>query len=182
MSIIDSLASYTLRRHPWSRGIRITVHPDSRIVVTAPYLVSQKTIANFVEAHQDWIKNKLEHFAKLGPVTRLGGGKNGYQKYKEQARILVKQKINKINEHYNFAFQRVAIKNSRSRWGSCSQKGNLNFNYKIMFLPDHLADYVVAHELCHLREMNHSKRFWDLVAQTTPDWRACRRELRRNIM
>ena len=65
--------------------------------------------------------------------------------------------------------------------GEFSKKGNLNFNYKILFLPIHLADYVVAHELCHLKELNHSSKFWQLVERSTPNWRAYRRELRQNI-
>ena len=178
----SSLIPYTFRRYSWSRKIRLTVNLEGRVVVTAPYLVSQKSIDNFVEAHQDWIKEKLKYFSKLGPITRLGGGYSDYRKHKESARILVKQKINIINEYYQFSFKRIAIKNSRSRWGSCSQKGNLNFNYKILFLPNRLVDYIITHELCHLREMNHSQNFWNLVAKTIPDWRLCRQELRRNIM
>jgi len=73
----------------------------------------------------------------------------------------------------------VKIRDQSSRWGSCSWKGNLNFSYKLVLLPEHLADYVVVHELCHLREMNHSPRFWALVSQTVPDYRAKRRELKK---
>jgi hypothetical protein len=65
------------------------------------------------------------------------------------------------------------------RWGSCSKKGNLNFNYKIALLPQRHSDYVIVHELCHLREFNHSKKFWDLVEQAVPNHRALRTELKR---
>ncbi len=100
--------------------------------------------------------------------------------HKERARELVARKIPELNAlpGYGFAVGRVAIRNQKSRWGSCSARGNLNFNYRVAFLPERLVDYVVVHELCHLRELNHSAAFWALVAQAVPDWRVKRRELR----
>lgn len=98
--------------------------------------------------------------------------------YKEHARLLVYKRIEYFNAFYRFHFHRVAIRNQKSRWGSCSRQGNLNFNYKVVFLPEHLVDYIVVHELCHLKEMNHSPRFWNLVAQTIPDHKVRRKQLR----
>ncbi len=103
-----------------------------------------------------------------------------YRAHKKQAREIVERKVDELNAlpHYQFTIKRIAIRNQKSRWGSCSAKGNLNFNYKVALLPEHLCDYVVVHELCHLREFNHSRRFWDLVAIAVPDYRARRAELR----
>lgn len=97
---------------------------------------------------------------------------------KEQARAFVHSRLNVLNAYYGFVYHRVAIRNQKTRWGSCSKKGNLNFNYRIVSLPFHLADYIIVHELCHLGEFNHSQKFWNLVAQAVPDHRARRRELR----
>jgi predicted metal-dependent hydrolase len=105
-----------------------------------------------------------------------------YLKYKEEARVLVKARLEYFNTFYNFEYKRIAIKNHKSRWGSCSKKGNLNFNYRIALLPPHLADYIVVHELCHLGEFNHSKKFWALVERTIPDWRMRRAELMRTAV
>jgi predicted metal-dependent hydrolase len=102
-----------------------------------------------------------------------------YLKHKEQAREMIRARLEHYNAFYNFSYKRIFIKNHKSRWGSCSKKGNLNFNYRLVHLPQHLADYVVVHELCHLGEFNHSKRFWALVEKTVPDWRERRRELMR---
>jgi predicted metal-dependent hydrolase len=100
-----------------------------------------------------------------------------YLNYKEEAQEMILGRLEYYNAFYNFEYKRIAIKNHKSRWGSCSKKGNLNFNYRLVHLPQHLADYVVVHELCHLGEFNHSKRFWALVQKTVPDWRERRREL-----
>lgn len=102
-----------------------------------------------------------------------------YQKYKSEARALVLKKLEKYNEVYNFKYGRVSIRDQRTRWGSCSKKGNLNFNYKIVFLPEELADYIIAHELCHLKEFNHSSRFWDLVSRVFPNHLDLRKKLRK---
>lgn len=100
-------------------------------------------------------------------------------KKREQARRLVENRLGYFNKFYNFKINRVAIKNTSSRWGSCSSLGNLNFNYKIIYLRPELADYLIVHELCHLGELNHSKKFWALVGQTTPNYVEINRELRR---
>lgn len=95
------------------------------------------------------------------------------------ARQLVHARIAHYNRAYGFVHGRIFIKNHKSRWGSCSQKGNLNFNYKIALLPLELADYIVVHELCHLEEFNHSPEFWRLVERAIPDHQERRRALRR---
>lgn len=98
---------------------------------------------------------------------------------REMARTLVENRLSVINKFYNFKINRVAIKNTTTRWGSCSSKGNLNFNYKIIYLKSHLADYLIVHELCHLGELNHSKRFWALVLKTIPEYAKISKELRK---
>lgn len=102
-----------------------------------------------------------------------------YLALREEARALVRERIAHFNAHYAHPVGKIFIKNHKSRWGSCSEKGNLNFNYKIVCLPPALADYVVVHELCHLREFNHGPNFWALVAETIPDHKARRAQLRR---
>ncbi len=102
-----------------------------------------------------------------------------YKRHKEEARVLVHEKITQLNMHYGFPIRKVAIRNTKSRWGSCSKQGNLNFNYKILFLPPHIADYIIVHELCHLKEFNHSADFWNLVAKVTPNHKDIRAELRK---
>ncbi|PJC55877.1 hypothetical protein CO026_03305 [Candidatus Kaiserbacteria bacterium CG_4_9_14_0_2_um_filter_41_32] len=94
-----------------------------------------------------------------------------YLDNKETARALIHERLIHFNQYYNFSYNRVAIRNQRRCWGSCSSKGNLNFSYKLLFLPADLRDYVILHELCHLRELNHSRRFWDTMAEVMPDYK-----------
>ncbi len=105
-----------------------------------------------------------------------------YLQLKEQARQIVHQRLIYFNQHYKFSYGRIAIKDQKSRWGSCSSKGNLNFNYRIAILPPELQDYLIVHELCHLGQMNHSKNFWTLVEQAIPNYRVLDRQLKRRPM
>jgi len=102
-----------------------------------------------------------------------------YVKHKERARGYVTARVEALCAEYGFQYGRIAIRNTKRSWGSCSELGNLNFNYKIVFLPNALAEYIIVHELCHLLEFNHSKRFWAHVESIIPDWRERRATLRR---
>jgi len=106
------------------------------------------------------------------------GATKRYLEHKEAARVLVHTRLEVLNLQYGFSYNRVAIRDQRSRWGSCSQRKNLNFNYRLVFLPQHLVDYIIVHELCHLQEFNHGQGFWKLVEAAVPDHEGCRRELR----
>lgn len=91
--------------------------------------------------------------------------------YRMQAEVLVKEKIDKLSTHLGVKYNRFIIRGQKTRWGSCSQKGNLNFNWKLIMAPEPVIDYVMIHELAHLKELNHSRRFWQLVAEHCPQWR-----------
>ena len=171
-------APYEIRRSERARRVRITVHHDERVVLTVPRLVSDKSAHAFLETRIDWIKKTVERFRKRMPgllLPRLS--RRDYTKHKEAARQLIEERLLHWNSIYKFVYHRVSIRKTRSRWGSCSKKGNLNFNYRILFLPPELVDYVIVHELCHLQELNHGRAFWELVGQTIPDYKAHRRAL-----
>jgi len=101
-----------------------------------------------------------------------------YLTRKEEARVLADEKIRYFGTLYNLHPSRISIRNQKTRWGSCSRKGNINLNYRILHLPEKYLDYVIVHELCHLKQFNHSKKFWDLVAREIPDCKKIRREIR----
>ncbi len=101
-----------------------------------------------------------------------------YLAHKEAARAIVHARVDHFSKHYQLPVGKITIRNQRSRWGSCSKKGNLNFNYKLAFLPDELRDYVIIHEICHIKEFNHGRGFWELVSQAAPEYRQLRKRLR----
>ena len=170
--------SYTLKRNKRSRCVRLIVHRDGRLVTTAPSRVGVAFIETFLKDKARWILDKLSVFASLAPVTTRSDNRQEYLNNKERARLVAMERLRYFNVHYGFSYRRISIKNQKTLWGSCSRQGNLNFNYKIALISPALADYIVVHELCHLRELNHSRRFWSLVAETIPDYAARRKELR----
>jgi len=102
-----------------------------------------------------------------------------YLAHKEEARSLVLERLSYWNQFYGFTYKRVAIRNTRRCWGSCTSLKNLNFSYKLLFLPPRLCDYIIVHELCHLKELNHKEEFWTLVAEQLPDYQRRIEELKR---
>lgn len=103
-----------------------------------------------------------------------------YLKHKQRASIIVQERIEYFNKFYGYKWNRIFIKNQKTRWGSCSKKGNLNFNYRIALLPSEAADYIIVHELCHLKEFNHSENFWNLVEVAIPNYKEIRKKLKNN--
>jgi predicted metal-dependent hydrolase len=132
----------------------------------------------FMSERAAWLMRAYERQRKLQPKLSAKEARALYAQHKERARALVHKRLAHFNTHYQFQYRTVAIRNQRTRWGSCSRKGNLNFSYKLALMRPEVADYVIVHELCHLREFNHSSRFWALVAETVPNYNALRKELR----
>jgi predicted metal-dependent hydrolase len=100
--------------------------------------------------------------------------------YKQKASETIHDRLEYFNEHYQFHYNRVTFRNQKTRWGSCSTRKNLNFNWRLIMAPIQVIDYVVVHEMCHLEQMNHSKKYWELVAQRIPNYKEVRKWLREN--
>lgn len=157
-----------------AKRINIRVLPGGQVVATRPVWATESAALRFLASKREWVAKAV---AKMRRKKTLVGAK-GMKNNLAVAKNFVVGKVAEVNQAYGFPVGKIRIKNQASRWGSCSAKGNLNFNYRVAFLPDHLAEYVVAHELCHIKELNHSRAFWDLVALAVPDHRARRKELR----
>lgn len=104
--------------------------------------------------------------------------KKHYLQNKSEARKIILQTLIFFADLYGVKYKKVAVKNQKTRWGSCSKSGNLNFNYKIAFLPKEQRDYILVHEVCHLIEFNHSKRFWAEVEKTIPNYKEIRKKIK----
>ncbi len=168
---------YCLKTSARARNLRIVVGPGGVLTAVRPFFASDRSVESFLFQKSNWILDKIAK-QKFKKNLLACGTRTDFSRHKSSARELVFQKIEKFNQIYRFEFNRVAIRNQQTRWGSCSYKKNMNFNYRIVLLPEHLGDYIVVHELCHLREMNHSPRFWNLVAVAVPDYLPRREELR----
>ena len=136
-------------------------------------LVTQQNQENDNSAVQE--RNKL--------IISLGNKNNGLglvleQWYRMQAAHLIKEKADKLSAQFGLAYNQLTIRGQKSRWGSCSRKGNLSFNWKLMMTPEPVIDYVIIHELLHLKEMNHTRKFWELVSKHCPRWRERRKWLK----
>ena len=159
--------------------MRLRVHPGGIVVLTVPYSSSRHAIGEFLMRQAHWLRHAV---ARMMPYKTLPvSGRRAYLKHKEEARVFVTERVEYWNREYRMTYRRIAIKNTRRTWGSCSRKGNLNFSYALLFLPRELADYVVVHELCHLCQPNHSRAFWTEVSKAIPDFAHQRKELRKYL-
>lgn len=170
--------NYSIRRSRRAKHMRISVAALGAVVVTVPQGVNLGLAEKFVKLRLPWIKRSLDYFKKFSKQFLPRRSRGDYVKFKFQAKQLAEDKVIFWNRIYNFSYRRISIKNQKSRWGSCSRKGNLNFNYRIVHLPEAVLDYLVIHELCHLQEFNHKANFWQLVAKGCPDYKLQRKQLR----
>ena len=173
---------YTLRTSKRARRVSLSISCDGSLVVTKPRWASEYTAERFLVQKASWILSKLEYFKQFKGNLFVKHSQADYLKHKEQAREFIVQRLSYFCALYNISFNRISIRSQKTRWGSCSKKKNLNFNYKILFLPQEQADYIIVHELCHLKEFNHSQKFWNLVALAVPNYRELKKELRKKGM
>ncbi len=132
--------------------------------------------------NKKWVIEKIGNlfYFKIKTPKKKKRKNLDYLNNKNQAYYIAKERLEYFNQFYNYKWNNIVIRNQKTRWGSCSRKGNLNFNYKIALITKEASDYIIVHELCHLGEFNHSKNFWDLVAKTIPDYKKIRSDLRNN--
>lgn len=142
------------------RELALRLGPGTRAGHYRATLVGGELRLGVPDASQGTLRRALEHW------------------YRRQAETVFAERLTLYNQIYQYPYARVAIKAQKTRWGSCSRQGNLNFNWRLLLAPLAVLDYVVVHELCHLREMNHSPRFWQLVSVACPTYAAARRWLR----
>lgn len=179
ITICGQNIEYTLKKYKQSKHLRLTIDPDGCLVVSKPWYLNQRITEKFIYEKANWILEKITTFKEINKNQLPRNSQKEYLLHKNQARELVINKIRDFNKLYQFKYSRISIRNQKTRWGSCSGQGNLNFNYKIIYLPEQIINYIIVHELCHLREMNHSPKFWLLVAKTVPNYLVIRKDLQR---
>lgn len=158
------------------KTVCLQVKEDGQVVVRAPLRMPGQQIQEFVRKHTAWIRKKQELVQKksVQPVITEQERREGI----EAAKQYIPQRAAYFARRMGVTYGRITIREQKTRWGSCSSRGNLNFNWKLMRMPPEALDYVVVHELAHRKEMNHSARFWAIVEQELPDYRERRKMLR----
>lgn len=174
---IASIGTVTFKRVRRSKHIRVVVTGKESARVTFPYWGSYAKAHDFLLSKCSWIraqqqkmaalkKYRQEQLAMCGAVSRI------------QARKILLPRVHHLSARYAFQINRIAVRDQRTRWGSCSAKKNINLNYRLVYLPEYLRDYVILHELAHTKIQNHSKQFWDYLDEFVPEAKKVDAELR----
>ena len=164
------------------KTLSLSMDGEGRLIVRAPYLCPTTTIERFVRDSSGWIEKQL----KKAPRIEQKAGEEGPLSKEDIASLAkaMKKALPTKLAHYsrllNVEYSRVSVRCQRTKWGSCSAKGGLNFNCLLMLAPEEVLDYVIVHELCHLKHMDHSKAFWAEVESADPNYKAHRKWLKDN--
>ena len=164
------------------KSCSITVERDGTVTIRAPFFMSEKKINKIIEERKEWIEkaqkriaNRTERLNSLTPITS-----DEIDSLKATAKPIIEKKVRFFADEMGVKYGKITIRNQKTRYGSCTAKGNLNFNCLIMLMPEEIIDYVIVHELCHIKEMNHSHRCWKEVESILPDYKERRKWLKQN--
>ena len=160
------------------KTVSIRVLPAGEVEVRCPKYATDSEVRRIVTDKADWIRAQLSKLESR-PATPLLTEQQ-IRALAQQAKEHLPKRVAYFAQKIGVTYGRITIRNQVSRWGSCSGKGNLNFNCLLMLAPASVQDYVVVHELCHRKEMNHSARFWAEVARIMPDYKIQRAWLKEN--
>lgn len=164
------------------RTISVQITPDQKLLVKAPTYTSIKEVEDFLHEKRDWILKQLnrtkvqsQQAAAMGILTD-----KEIRKLKRDAKKIIPERVEYYAKLSGITYNRIFIRLQKSRWGSCSVEGNLNFNALLALMPLEVLDSVVVHELCHRRHMDHSKDFYDEVLKIFPEYKKWDKWLKQN--
>lgn len=162
------------------RTLSLEITTAGQVLVRAPWLMSETQIRMFVESKFSWITKQLQKKEKDMESLQEEGffTEEGIKRLQALAKQVIPEKVAYYARLMGVSYGRISIRKQKSRWGSCSREGNLNFNCLLIMAPPEVLDYVVVHELCHRIEMNHSAKFWAQVEQVIPEYRTYRKWLK----
>lgn len=167
------------------RSIGMEVHADGSVIVRVPYSLSEKQVEEFVYKHESWMEEKSRYLAGKADLRISTNAKKKDELTKDEINSIktaFEKRVIYFSRIMGVTVGNITIKNQKTRWGSCSSKGNLKFNYQLYYMPQELMDYVVIHELAHRRYMNHSKEFWAEVKKYCPDYKERKNALKQYIL
>ncbi len=162
------------------KSISIEIRPDLTLLVWAPLSMEDMEIQRLLKKKENWIRTHLKKAEARQEMSKNIEklSSEELQQLADKASKIIPERVKYYANLMAVRYGRITIRKQKTRWGSCSNKGNLNFNCLLMLTPNEVIDYVVVHELCHLMEMNHSKAFWTLVEQVMPDYKEHKKWLR----
>lgn len=171
---------FPIRYSKRAKNMSIVVHPGGRweVVVPAKRVISEARIRSFVLDHESWIEKHVSRSKREKQQKSLSHRGVPRSRIEKETLLLVEQTIIGFRRHQPFTVNHIRLGNYKSQWGSCSSGFTLGFHYKLSLLPRELAEYIVAHELCHTIHFNHSKAFWELVETLCPNSKKRRKLLR----
>lgn len=162
------------------KTIAIQIKDDGRVIVRAPLRMSEAVIQQFIAQKESWIASHLARIQQRQLCTEPDFTDAELQQLAYSAREDLIRRVAHFAPLVGVSYRRITIRVQKTRWGSCSAKGNLNFNCLLMLCPEAVRDYVVVHELCHRKELNHSTRFWRAVECVLPNYAELRKWLKMN--
>jgi predicted metal-dependent hydrolase len=169
-------------RHPRARRYVVRVRDDGTVRVTIPRWGSKKAAREFAEAEQSWIARQLRRVEEERSRPRPPAlAADEERELRDRAKRELPARLLELAAQHELGVTRVSVRNQRWRWGSCSRRGHICLNWRLVQMPAWVRDYVMVHELMHLKRMDHSRRFWKLVAQVCPEYEAARRWLRTQL-
>lgn len=180
VSLQDKYPVNIIRSRRKTYSIEVAV--DGSVTVRVPWLTGKRQVEKLLREKADWIERKRRKMAALNERAKQQGALSPEDLAKRtlEAQAVLPRKVAFFAEQMGVSYQAVRIRHQKTRWGSCSSKGNINLNALLMCTPEHVQDYVVVHELCHLKQMNHSPLFWQEVAAVLPDYKKSYRWLKEN--
>jgi len=164
------------------RSISLSLMPDGSLLVKAPYGISEATVKEFILLKKGWIEKHLKKQECDKQRARDMGllSAEDLRRIRKDAKKIIPERVEFWAKKLGVTYGRISIRLQSSRWGSCAQSGNLNFNCLLVIMPSDVLDSVVVHELCHRRHMNHSKEFYAEVEGVFPNYKACDKWLKEN--
>ncbi len=166
---------YTIIRSA-RRTIALQIQPDGQVVVRCPYAMGKDAIDTFVAGKSKWLEKHLKNMQCQEPPLLPGQ----IQALVSRAKEVIPPKVDYYANMLGVDYGKITVRCQQTRWGSCTTKGNLSFNCLLMLAPPTVLDYVVVHELCHRKQMNHSHAFWEEVAKAIPHYTVPRKWLKDN--
>lgn len=163
------------------RTIAIHVDEYAQVVVKVPYNVCVGDVSSMLLKYNDWIIRKQnEAKVKIKKVNEFDFELSRIPYYKKEAREILKERAEAISKEIGVKYKRIRLSSAQKRWGSCSIFGIVNLNWRLIFIPEKVRNYVVLHELVHLKHMNHSKAFWKEVEKHDPNYKESKKWLSEN--